>query len=187
MRRSPLYSQVCAFCQVRGEWLFISFSDCFVLNFLSSLWKYQAPWPLPGALCTNHGGLRPPFQPPDSALAPLPWFMPCGTILPMCGTILPMCVFFAAVGLAATREGPWTRCSRCLFYWGFEFHCKMSQGEEPLTSERSPFSQHPERMKPHVHGRSGGDSGGCETTRQFQLTTVVRGVAAVTRLPVYSR
>lgn len=41
-----------------------------------------------------------------------------------------VCVLHSYWYSAATREGPWTRCSRCLFYWGFEFHCKTSQGKE---------------------------------------------------------
>lgn len=88
-----------------------------------------------------------------------------------------VCVLHSYWYSAATREGPWTRCSRRLFYWGFEFHCKTSQGKELLTSERSPFSQNSEVVKPHVHGRSGGDSWGCGTTWQFQLTTVIWSTA----------
>lgn len=51
------------------------------------------------------------------------------------------CVFSAAGGVAGTRGGPWTRCSRCLFYGGFEFQCKIPRGKTLLTSEESFFSR----------------------------------------------
>lgn len=77
-----------------------------------------------------------------------------------------MCVFFTAIGTALQPEkGLGPDVPGVYFIGDLSFIVKRPKGKSFfLTSESAPFSQHSEVVKPHVHGRSGGDSWGCGTT-----------------------